>query len=278
MTELTHFQEIMGMALDIEDANAAKVQKNWPETEEDLRKSLRQWKRATSAEIKGFELLSIVSEVWKHRPAKIEDVQGRTVLYHPMDGSPIPEGSPMDGLNWEILAFLRWATQQGHLQWSDEITISREVKAVGGLIVDLPIDRFHMKNMLPKANGGAIDWSDVSLAQSKAFVLHGDTTTEQNWQRVHPANEKTLAGALAQINALNNTDARTMLLRGLPAGSVGTISRNSAPGTDLYNIVAAAEGYGMLSNGKMAINVLIDNAMRMVGGTALGNIIDRFRL
>jgi hypothetical protein len=71
MTELTHFQEIAGMALDISDDQAAKIQREWPDTKDVLRQALWQWKKLTKSEIKGHELLEILFAIWKHRPTDL---------------------------------------------------------------------------------------------------------------------------------------------------------------------------------------------------------------
>ena len=280
MTNLTHFQEIAGMALDIADEEAAKVQKAWPATENDLRKSLRQWKAVTNSQIKGFELLSVCAEVWRHKPEDLSETEGREILYHPVDGNPISKGAPLDGLPWEMLAFLRWAIQEGHVRWTDEIMIAREIKEVGGLIDNLPADRFYAKGMLPRATDGNIDWSDVGLSQAKAVVVTGQPSRPLSPERMDPVyhNENSLEGVLASIPAMGDKNARDLLLRGLPPGPCGAISRPTATSTDLANIVRAAEGFGKLSNGKMAVNVIIDNAMRLVQGTALGRKLESFRI
>lgn len=281
MTNLTHFQEIAGMALDIADEEAAKVQRAWPATENDLRKSLRQWKVLTSSKIKGFELLSVCTEVWRHKPEDLSETEGREILYHPIDGNSIPEGAPLDGLSWEMLAFLRWAIQAGHVRWTDEIMIAREIKEVGGLIDNLPADRFYAKSMLPRTTDGNIDWSDVGLAQAKTVVLTGQPSPPlPSSEPMNPVyhDENSLEGILASIPALGNQNARDHLLRGLPPAPCGAISRSTATSTDLANIVRAAEGFGELSNGRMATDVIIDNAKRLVRGTALERKLEGFRI
>lgn len=278
---LTHFQEIAGLALDIDDNEAAKIQKAWPSTEQDLRKSLRQWKNVTSSQIKGFELLSACGEIWRYKPADLAEIEGRVILYHPVDGDPIPERAPLDGLPWEMLAFLRWALQAQHLRWTDEVVIAREIKESGGTIDALPPDRFYAKAMLPRTPDGSIDWSDVNLAQAKATVMTGKPSPSPSAELVEPVYHDggTLAGVLASIPALiGSPDTRGHLLRGLPPGPSGCIRRPPAPGPDLYNIVEAAEGFGALSDGRMAINVVIDNAMRLVQGTALAAKLEAFRV
>lgn len=280
MTNLTHFQEIAGMALDIADEEAAKVQRAWPATENDLRKSLRQWKVITNSQIKGFELLSVCAEVWKHKPEDLSETEGREILYHPIDGAPIPEGSPLDGLSWEMLAFLRWAIQAGHVRWTDEVMIVREIKEVGGFIDNLPTDRFYAKAMLPRVTDGNIDWSDVGLSQAKAFVLTGQPSPPLSPKPINPVyyDENSLEDVLASIPVLSNQITRDQLLRRLPPAPCGAISRSTATSTDLANIVRSAEGFGKLSNGKMAINIIIDNAKRLVRGTTLERKLESFRI
>lgn len=279
--QLTHFQEIVAMALDIEDKRAIKVQKAWPETEEALRKVLRQWKTISGSSIKGYELLSAIGEIWRHRPDDLAETEGREILYHPVDGSPIPENSPLDGLGWQMLAFLRWCIESDTLRWTDDVSMSREIKKAGDIEL-LPHDRFYAKNSLPYAGDGNIDWSQLDLARAKAFV----TTEKQSGYSglvvvaapISYPDEDSLEGVLASIPSLSNPGARDLLLRGLPHGPVGAISRNSAPGTDLANIVSAAEGFGKLSNGQFAINVVIKNALRLVEGTQLAAKLRAFEI
>lgn len=277
---LTNFQEIVAMVLELSEVEAAKVGRAWPETEGALRGALRQWKAVTGSQVKGHELLSICGDIWRYKPADLAEAEGREILYHPLDGSPIPEGSPLDGLSWEMLAFLRWSIQGGHLNWSDEVIISREVKDAGGIIGALPPDRFYAQGMLPRIPGGGIDWSDVALAQAKAAVMTGVQASVPPSEVDPPVyyDENSLVSVLALIPALNSQDARNHLLRGLPPGPCGAISRSTAVATDLANIVRSAEGFGRLTSGRMATDVVIDNAMRLVQGTAKAPALAAFRI
>lgn len=270
MTKLTHFQEIVAMALDIDDQQAAKVQKAWPETEDELRKILRQWKAITRSSIKGYELLSAIGEIWRCRPDDLAETEGRSILYHPVNGNPIPKNSPLDGLSWEMLAFLHWSIQKGTLNWIDDVIMSREIKEAGD-IEALPADRYYGKNSLPRTIDGDIDWSELALAQAKAFVTTGKQAVPSDFgpEPISYYDEDSLEGVLASIPALSNQGTRNLLLRGLPPGPVGAISRSSAPSTDLANIIEAAKGFGKLSNGQMGINVVIKNAIRFVKDTKL---------
>jgi hypothetical protein len=283
-TELTHFQKTIRMALDLSIKEASKVQHGWPKTEESLTDVLDQWKSATGAQVPGLQLLIACREIWRHRPTDLAEAEGREILYHPIDGSSIQQGSPMDSLSWEMLAFLRWANRKGSLQWTDGITIVREIQKADGNIDNLPLDRFYAKRTLPRLPDGNIDWSNVELAQAKAFVQNGyevrpepepEPVLESNWGSI---GEDRLDGVLASIPALNSVDARTQLLRGLPPNASAAIRRPPAPGPDLYNIVAAAHGMGELANGEMAINVVIGNARRLVAGTALAAALDKFKV
>lgn len=276
--KLTHFQEIVALVLDLSDAEADKVGRAWPKTEEALRGALRQWKRITSSEVKGHELLSVCSEIWRHRPADLSAAEGREILYHPIDGDPIPENAPLDGLSWEMLAFLHWSFHSGHLRWSDEVTISREIKDAGGIIEKLPPDRFYAQGMLPRGPGGVIDWSDVGLAEAKAAVTVGKQSAPP-FSSTEPVyhDENSLAGVLASITALHDGNARTHLLRGLPPAACGVIRRSTAPSTDLNNIVEAVRGMGHLDDGRLAINILVENAMRTVMGTAKAGELAAFK-
>ncbi len=208
-------------------------------------------------------------------------VEGRKILYHPLTGAAIPEGAPLDNIPLEMLGFLRWATKGGWLQWVDEVTIAREVHEAGSVIANLPGDRFYIKNALPRTPDGEIDWSDVALAQAKAFVQNGSETPSLSTPITPMApiyfNEDTLERVLASIPALASENTRNMLLRGLPPGPVGAIRRTSAPWTDIANIVEAVQGFGRLTTGHMAIDVLIDNAMRLVGGTQKAKELEAFK-
>lgn len=266
---LTNFQEIIAMALDLPDKAASRVQPNWPQDEGALRDCLRDCKNVLNLEIKGYELLAIVREIWRNRPADLEEIEGREILYHPVHGLPIYEGEALYDLDWEMLAFLRWATLAGHLKWTDEIAIAREIRGAGERIKDLPPDRFHYALIsLPQLEADKIDWSNLGLAQAKDFVLNGPESLpvlpEIPW-----SDTNSLEGVLISIPALSDRSARDFLLRGLPRGPVSVIGRSSAPGTDIANIVSAVEGFGQLADGRMAINVLIDNALRLVRGTQM---------
>ena len=270
MTELTDFQQVVAMALDISDEQASLLKKSWPESERELRTLLRQWRMTTGSTVSGHELLAICREVWRQRPVgDIALTEGRTVLYHPQTGQPIEAGSALDGIPVETLAFLNWSIVSGWLSWADEIAIAREVKGAT-TIEDLPPDRFYAKNMLPRLPDGSIDWSDLGLAEAKAFVTSGARPSTQNilTKAIH-FDDRTLEGVLSSIPALSDQGARNHLLSGLPSGPVGAIPRNTAPSTDIANIVSAVRGFGRLANGKMAINVLISNALRYVRGTSL---------
>ena len=278
--ELTHFQKTVARALDLTDrSQIANIQRGWPQSEEDLEDILFQWRDTSATEIKGFELMSACSVVWQRRPADLSESQGRTVLYHPMYGSPIPEGAPLDGLSWEMLAFLRWAKEIGHFVWADEVIIAREIKESGGRIEALPGDRFYAKSMLPKSPTGEIDWSDLFLAKAKAFVLEGHIQ-ESSSPKIEEIrlSENTLEGVLSSITSLDNMATRNTLLRGLPRGPIGAMSRSTAPGTDLSNIVRTVKGFGRLSNGRTAINMLIDNALSLVQGTGKAAELEQFRV
>jgi hypothetical protein len=181
-------------------------------------------------------------------------------LYHPATGQVIEKNSLFDKVSWEILAFLRWSLMKNHLSWSDEVAIKRDIDQANGNIDDLPADRFYAKYALVRHGDGAIDWSDLELAQAKAFVLQGLDKIEGEVKPNNPVyiDNSSLEGVLAGLPALHDEAGRNMLLRGFP---------NHPYSTDLYNIVVAVEGWGKLSNGKMAINVLIENALHFCRGT-----------
>lgn len=270
---LSHFQEIVQMALDLDDSQAELIQRNWPPTQEELRRILREWKQVTGSQVPGLQLLAACTEIYQHRPTDLAEAEGREILYHPVTGKPLTENDGLYGQSWEMLAFLHWATQHG-LMWTDEVTIIREVTAAKGQVDNLPPDRFFCKTMLPRTpNGGAIDWSDLGLAKAKSFVTTGMVTPDTVLYDDAPilfGNNNDLHSLLCKIPALRDSSARNHLLRGMPARPAGAIRRSSAPSNDLYNIVEAVEGWGQLASGKIATNVLIDNALRLTQGTALG--------
>jgi len=273
---LTHFQEIAGMALDLSDKEAQKIQQQWPVCQDELRQVLRQWKKITNSDVPGVQLLMACDAIWKQRPSDLAEVEGREILYHPINGQPIPSNHPLDGLPWEILAFLHWANRENLLPWTDEIAIAREINEAQGVIDNLPGDRFYAKNMLPRLPAGEIDWSDLSMAQAKRFVCQGGTSPiNQDQEPVYVGDD--LIGLLSSIPALANEGTRNILLKGLPPRLIGYIRRNTAIRTDLYNIVEAAEGAGRLSNGKYGINVIIDNAIQFVAGTQFEDRLRKFK-
>lgn len=280
---LTDYQEVAGMALDISDEQAAKIQRAWPENERNLRSAMKQWREITGSTISGRELLIVCAEIWKQRPAADELAlsQGRAILYHPVDGSPIAQGSPLDGIPLETLAFLKWSLDKGLLGWTDDVTIAREVKAARSVIDDLPGDRFYGKFSLPHLPEGGLDWSDLGLAKAKDFVQKGNLET--TLPEPHYGGDDTLAGVLCSMPSLRDSMNRDRLLRGLPAGPTGCIRRSSAYGTDIALLVEAVEGFGRLANDgrstteRWAINVLIDNAISLVEGTQVAHKLEAFK-
>jgi len=76
------------------------------------------------------------------------------------------------------------------------------------------------------------------------------------------------------MTALDDPDNRYRLLDKLPLEAVATIRRNSAKGTDLYNIVQAAEGWGQLTSGEWALVVIAQNALSLVKGTHPGRQLE----
>jgi len=205
--------------------------------------------------------------------------EGRTILYHPVDGTPIEENSPLDGVSVKTLAFLKWSIDKGILRWTDEVIIAREVKGAGGGIADLPGDRFYGKHSLPSTSDGKIDWSDLALARAKDFITNGrsvETSSNlKNWAQ--HIGDDTLEGVLCSIPGLRDSGTRNRLLNGLPMNATGSISRSSAYGTDIANLVDAVEGFGILSSGERAINVLIDNAIRIATGTKAAGRLAAFK-
>lgn len=278
MTKLTDFQEIVGLALDISDEQASQMKKAWPESERQLLNALKLWRTVTTAAISGLDLLQASSVIWERRPTDLATAEGRTILYHPVNGSPINEGAPLDGLPVEVLAFLKWSLDKRLLKWTDEVIIAREVKGAGSLIVELPDDRFYGKHSLPYTSGGKIDWSDLALAKAKDFVTNGpgETISTLSVSSTYIGDD-TLEGILCSIPGLRDVGTRNRLLNGIPRGPAGCISRSSAYGIDIANLVEAVEGFGKLSNDKWAINILIENAMLMARGTKAAGQLAAFK-
>ncbi len=280
MIELTDFQEIAAMSLEIEDNEAKKIQQGWPKTQRELRKLLRQWKIITSSNVKGHELLAICDAIWQQRPSNIAELEGREILYHPIEGTPIETNDPLYGLSIEMLAFLRWAYNRNFLKWTDEIAIAREVHQAKDIIAKLPPDRFYAKNLLPHV-GDEIDWRDIELAGARSFIQKGISSKLNIIPEISHDFEfgvNTLEGVLASISALSNQSTRNMLLKGLPPGPTGAIRRSSAPIVDIANIVQDVQGFGKLNNGQIGLNILIDNAIRFVKGTQLESLLETFKL
>lgn len=281
MIKLTDFQKVVGITLDIEDEQAAQVQRGWPNSERELLEALSQWKVVTGSEISGLDLITVCEVVWRKRPTDLSLAQGRTILYHPAEGTPIAENSPLDGVPLETLAFLKWSIDKGFLRWTDEVTIAREVKAADSVIAELPGDRFYGKNSLPYTPGEEIDWSDLALAQAKDYVANGPRggTSPGLGSPATPLylDETTLEGVLLSMTVLKDPMNRDRLLRDMPAGATGTISRSSAPLADIGNILAAVEGFGRLSDREWALNVLIDNAIGFVRGTQKAHQLAAFK-
>ena len=78
---------------------------------------------------------------------------------------------------------------------------------------------------------------------------------------------KKLLDILVEIPALRDPDNRERLLDGLPVGPTGAIQRNSAWWTDLGNIIAAAEGWGVLATGAQPLAVIARNTLPLTQGT-----------
>lgn len=276
---LTHFQKTVKLALDLSKDDALKVQKDWPATMELLQETLTLWKDMTNSKLPGLQILMAIEVIWQRRPTDLSEAAGRDILYHPISGAPIPERSTVDGLSWEMLAFLNWAYQKGFLEWTDEVTIIREIKASNGEIDQLPDDRFFAKHYLPRDPDGEIDWSNLELAKSKTAVTTGpNLIITDDVEDTAFSNPATLEAALLKIPSLYDQGTRNILLRRLPRNPVGAIRRNSAPSTDIHNIVSTVRSFGRLSDGRIAENVLIDNAMSLVAGTQMAKILEQFKV
>ena len=272
--KLTHFQKTVKRALDLTDGTAGKIQPGWPASSDDLENVLFDWNDTLVKKVPGLQMMAAIPIVWSRKPADHSEAEGREVLYHPITGDLIEIGSVFDGLSWEVLAFLHWANRIGRLPWGDGIAIAREAKAAKS-IDSLPVDRFAAVGVLPRDDSGGVDWTEPGLSLAKKFVTSGRDLPSPN-EGMHFGED--LVGVLCSIPALTNEGTRTSLLRGLPRGPCGAIGRNSAPSTDLNNIVEAAKGFGRLSSGVLAINVIIDNAMRLVRGSALEVKLEKCRI
>jgi hypothetical protein len=272
---LSDFQDVVAMCLDLTDKQANIVQRAWPQSETALRNMLRNLKRTLDLSIAGHDLLASTKIIWRERPVTDEDQLGREVLYHPLTGAVIEDFSPWADVPGEMLIFLRWAIGKG-LIWGDGVSILRDVQAASNDIAALPDDRFWMKHQLPTKDG-ATDWTSLDLAEAKDFVLHGRNDPSTTYQAPGAISEDfdltTLHGILCSIPALSDKDNRDRLLRGMPTGPAGVISRNSAFATDIYNIVYAIEGWG----DERHVNRLIDNALGFNRGTQAGRLLEQMR-
>jgi hypothetical protein len=88
-------------------------------------------------------------------------------------------------------------------------------------------------------------------------------------QQLSPDFNNRLINILLKIPSFNMQESRNLLLQNLPHGPVGTVNRSSAPRIDMYNIVCAASAWGRLGSGKLALEVLIENALLFCGETEL---------
>lgn len=88
-------------------------------------------------------------------------------------------------------------------------------------------------------------------------------------QQLSPDFNNRLINILLEIPSFNMQDSRNLLLQNLPRGPVGTVNRSSAPRIDIYNIVCAASAWGRLGSGKLALAVLIGNALLFCRETEL---------
>jgi TIR domain/Effector-associated domain 8 len=79
-----------------------------------------------------------------------------------------------------------------------------------------------------------------------------------------------LIDALLKIPSFQIQENRNMLLQNLPPSPVSTINRSNTPMVDLHNIVYATSAWGRLESGRLALEVLLENALRSAIGTELG--------
>jgi endonuclease G len=80
---------------------------------------------------------------------------------------------------------------------------------------------------------------------------------------------------LLSLPAFGKSDNRDFLLRRLPAGPVGAISRSNSPSADLNNIIEAAAGMGQLTgSGEWALAIVTRNALQLSQGSEPGKALE----
>ena len=93
-------------------------------------------------------------------------------------------------------------------------------------------------------------------------------------QQLNPSFKDRLIDVLLKIPSFNTQENRSLLLQNLPFGPVSTVNRSSAPMIDIHTIVCAASAWGYLESGKLALAILIENALLFARGTELGNRLE----
>ena len=93
-------------------------------------------------------------------------------------------------------------------------------------------------------------------------------------QQLNPSFKNRLIDVLLKIPSFNTQENRSLLLQNLPFGPVSTVNRSSAPMVDIHTIVCAASAWGYLESGKLALAILIENALLFARGTELGNRLE----
>jgi SEFIR domain/Effector-associated domain 8 len=83
-----------------------------------------------------------------------------------------------------------------------------------------------------------------------------------------------LIDALLKIPSFQAQENRNMLLQNLPPSPVSTITRSNAPMVDIHNIVYAASAWGRLESGRLALAILLENALLSATGTQLGQVLN----
>ncbi len=86
-----------------------------------------------------------------------------------------------------------------------------------------------------------------------------------------------LLAVLKSILLLDSQEGRDLLLQGLPSALIGGLARSSARSVDLAKIVEAAERWGSLADGTLALLVVIDNARYHSEGSATEDKLETLR-
>jgi|GEM_PF-5745713 len=95
-------------------------------------------------------------------------------------------------------------------------------------------------------------------------ALHQDLgapSTTAPSAKLRPKLRQKLLYVLGSIPVFDTPDGRQLLLKGMPASLVSQLARSSNKEVDLAKIVGGVEAWGTLSDGMLAIELLIQNAL-----------------